>query len=1638
MNKLKVVIASIAMATTVPLGWSAISLPYHNECNDISTVTILNESTSFGSGWKATAYQGNSVFTCKQSSASVERAVHATLWTPALDIKTGRLYRVSVVVGSQLKADDVSKATIAMFASPAASASKTTILYVAPLPTFSTSFRPEPVEAVFVGDASKPYIGITDSGGGAISAFAIDDIIVEEYQGASPPSEVENLKAVPNDKTVDVSFKLPALTISGGELENIDRVSLLRNDREIMTWFDCQPGAELTATDYISTSGRYTYTVICTVDDLESTSILTIDIAGNATPSLPPDYEKDKDGNYIGKNYYAPAVYVAGQGIRITWKPADGATKYTVTRISDGKVIASDLSATEALDSDISLTEPSVYQYRISDGSNPLYISSVVSLNNTLPFDPSIGLEALNEFTVIDADKDSSRWTAVTSGSSDLHGASRYFANPRCGDDWLITPGITMEAGKAYRLDVGLFCASIAESNVEIRIAAGLSNTVEGMTEEILAPYVFKHLGVRTYSFYYTPQTSGNIFFGFESLDPSGTHRFNDLGISNILISEVESATPAKIDDLKLEYGSVPGEGELIFTAPDKDVTGNVISSMTKIEVTKNGETIASIVNPVPGQTYRQNITFVPAELTVFGVYAVSGDAASLPAEIKAMVLETPYVQTFETEDSIDGYSVIDVGLDGYTWIYAPNDQAVRSFAMTNNTHNDYLISPAIHFEAGNYYKIDFNTWLDRADSEYLYDNNIEVLLGTAPEIEALNTVVVNPFIVRGDRNQVVLLKDWFTVPATGEYYLAWHSFCSPNLAKELYIDDIRISAKIPDTYPAAVDNFVIRPDGEGALNATIEFDLPVKDMAGRDLTGNFYGYKVYCDGFEISSGEGVPGKHISYTHATQKGVHLFTVRCFGAQDEPTRDVEDIAFIGINRPGPVEFVEVTENPDKYGEITLTWGLPVSDIDGFPLNTTNVTYTIGQYYADPNTGQQQEIEYANNVKALTYTKVIKSNADTQEFMRFFVRANTTAGSGNPTVLTKFTAIGKPFTLPFKESFVNGNPEHIMMQERPFEGRYASWGYNNSNPVTGVQPVDGDGGLCLMETMESGSGARLYTLRIDLNADKPVMTFYVYNQSNSQRTDNNILGVSVREGNGEFETVESKSVDEWAQGHPGWQKVRVDLSKYAHKTVYVAFDCIARNLTFTHIDNVLISEPVDVDVMIKDVAHKKIYVGAEHEIEVKLENLGSKDSGEVEVRLMLDNKLFESRKLDKIASGKEETITFANKLNRNEIGQHQYKAEAVVAGDADLFNNAFEAAKFYLNDNSFPEVRNLTAENEDNNITLNWTEPLIPEEPYEITDDFESYPSWSTMHTGGIGEYTLIDADKNPVGGIMNFDIPNIEYGSQQSFTLWDFSDPHFQYDEAYRAHSGDKCLVSMFTVGEDAWTEDRLISPLLTGEAQTISFYAKCLTPGKNETFQVYYSFDGTTLNDYFDNRFARGAAGSEWTKYSYDLPEGTKYFIIEHYSAGVGGYFFFLDDLTYKAVGDETLQVEGYNVYKNDVLATASPVQTEQWSDSEPIKHETKYGVTAVYDRGESPIVEIKSQPISNGIDSASVTDFKVYTGDNEIIISGAEGFYFTITNASGMIITNRQADSDTMRIPVSSGIYIVSISGKNYKLIIN
>ena len=215
----------------------------------------------------------------------------------------------------------------------------------------------------------------------------------------------------------------------------------------------------------------------------------------------------------------------------------------------------------------------------------------------------------------------------------------------------------------------------------------------------------------------------------------------------------------------------------------------------------------------------------------------------------------------------------------------------------------------------------------------------------------------------------------------------------------------------------------------------------------------------------------------------------------------------------------------------------------------------------------------------------------------------------------------------------------------------------------------------------------------------------------------------------------------------------------------------------------------------------------------------------------------------------------------------------------------------------------------------------------------------------------------------------------------------------------KPHGGEKCLMTMFAreivnkkfVYYDA--DNWLISPMLSGEAQTVLFWANNGQPDPSnihypQTIEVYYS-DKTNDHADFKKLETFIHSGGKWDSYTVDLPEGASYFAIRCATPEDNAYMLLLDDIVYKAGFGK---LEGFRVYRNDKMIEQLPATATSYTvNYDPQAEPTRYSVSAVYTGGESVSVSSNDcQTAINGVTIDAQHPVDVYTVDGKLVMKNA------------------------------------------------
>lgn len=208
---------------------------------------------------------------------------------------------------------------------------------------------------------------------------------------------------------------------------------------------------------------------------------------------------------------------------------------------------------------------------------------------------------SITGYTIIDGNNDGNTWKLGNSNLAIFNPSSTTNNN-----DWFITPSAYLERGKTYFISIEASISNGASGKEELisldaataPTAAALSSgknlgrwTVTGGSD---SPTVLKAS--------FAPQADGFYYFGFfcYTRRDEGGHI---LSIDNFEFSTgvADNAPAAPVVSVSRQ---VNGElrADVTVKAPAKDISDNTLTSLTQIDVMRDGELVKTFTNPVPGE----------------------------------------------------------------------------------------------------------------------------------------------------------------------------------------------------------------------------------------------------------------------------------------------------------------------------------------------------------------------------------------------------------------------------------------------------------------------------------------------------------------------------------------------------------------------------------------------------------------------------------------------------------------------------------------------------------------------------------------------------------------------------------------------------------------------------------------------------------------------------------------------------------------------------------------------------------------------------------------------------------------------------------------------------------------------------
>jgi hypothetical protein len=945
----------------------------------------------------------------------------------------------------------------------------------------------------------------------------------------------------------------------------------------------------------------------------------------------------------------------------------------------------------------------------------------------------------------------------------------------------------------------------------------------------------------------------------------------------------------------------------------------------------------------------------------------VEGAAAVSNGAIFGESLNVPVQFTFETEADYNIFTVIDnnetLNLDSGMWEYSPSGQCAGYVSGTKDG-DDWLITPEIKLYADRQYSFSYQT-LCYSQS---WPDEYELYMGTDATIEAMTTQLVEPTTIYWEDYRTTTLT--ITVPADGTYNFGFHALSEAGGAFFL-VDNIELSESYKLKAPQKVDNLQAVAGDLGAMNATVSFNAPTKAVDGTDLTAiSKITVERYGDVIKTFEAPEL-GAQLSFfddSEDLEQGNVTYKVVASNESGDGV-EAEVTVWVGFDlpcAPAKISSKIVDNNP------VITWEAPQArGQNGGYVDFSNMTYIVYRV------NDQEILESSYTAFSYTDEEVTITDEGDQSIWQYGVFARNSQGIGD--AAAAYVIDGESYDMPFTESFAKGTTNQLWLSSGTLDD------YWKIADDWSADPQDSDKGLLLLTPATPGSVSKFLSGKINMEGSKnPTMSFYLcamtYTDNEFAETDpaDDYLEVVAAGSDYEFKTLKTIYPNDLEKGN--YLKQTVDLADFANDE-YAMVGFIMHNVAAQSpiaLDNIRVASNFDVNLKLDDfTVPATVNVTEALTATVKVTNDAATDANNFTVKVKRgDEVVATTTETEALAAGESRSYSMDITATPAWEETETLVAEVAIDGDEYAADNTKEAEVAVWRPD-MPVVADLAfdliepdCEDGVSSVTFTWSAPEISTFA-KVEESFESYEHGSLRN---VGDWTLTDEDQcygvdDITAGGEYIDIPHPF--ARQSFMVFNPEEAGIDLNAApeWASHSGNQMMVNFRNW--DAENDDWMISPKLSGNAQTVTFWAR--SPKANKDRIIFYtSKTDTEVSSFSRHEDGRISLTTEWTQYSFEVEEGTLYFAIRNNQDACECVM--VDDVAFEAGAAMAVvpEVQGYNLYCNDAKVNADLLTQTAYSAVVADLETGTYYVTVVYNVGESDASNTVYVDLS-GIENVSV-----------------------------------------------------------------
>lgn len=453
--------------------------------------------------------------------------------------------------------------------------------------------------------------------------------ILSETPEGNAPAAISNLSAdfPAGAMSGHISFTAPSTSFDGSAGNGLLNYTVTCNEIVVKT-ASCEWGENVTVEYTADNAGMYSF-IVTTSNEAGESRPTTLSLwIGNDAPAEPTAVKVNRAEGANIISWDAPSASAHGGYV------AFDEVTYIVTRYPGNKVVADGIKECEYTDELPDGNAPESYYYTVAaqwNGSvsgaatsNPVMVGAIYynSFDNQAQFD---------EFRSLSLVAGGPEWSYYSWAKAAAVG----YNEDGNVSAWLISPGVTLSAGKTYTLEFDVWCSNNSYTeNLSVYISKSDAAVEIYKTTPVINKMAinWERDQAQKISVEFTPDNDGTYYIVFNGC--SG----RDLGsvyIDNVLFyGKVTVALP----EAPVISGQIMGDyiAMITVTAPTNDTDGNPLDAIEMITVSRNGEPVKTIEAPEPGDIY--NFIDMLPQPDSYTYSAVAFTSAGRSAEGKTII----------------------------------------------------------------------------------------------------------------------------------------------------------------------------------------------------------------------------------------------------------------------------------------------------------------------------------------------------------------------------------------------------------------------------------------------------------------------------------------------------------------------------------------------------------------------------------------------------------------------------------------------------------------------------------------------------------------------------------------------------------------------------------------------------------------------------------------------------------------------------------------------------------------------------------------------------------------------------------------------------------------------------------------